>query len=214
MTNDTNFFDGAMGGAGAPRAQLKNVNDFVQGEIVDMFERDYIGFGKTEPEKRSDGSIKQQLVIILQTTHKNWENVNTVPRVDYKDPNSAEKAPSEDDGKRAIYVPEGKNIQYAIGRAISASKAPFKVGGRLGVKITNLKDTGKGNPLKEHAAHYEGPSEASGFFGGTEQAAPAAPAQQAAPAAPAQQAAPAPQAPATQDPWATSPAQGGSQPPF
>ncbi len=204
----TDFFDGIGGGSGAPGAVLKNVGDFVHGEIVDMYKRDYVPFGAKEPEKRADGSNKQQLVVILQTTERNWANVNRVPKVDPADPQSAEKAPSEDDGKRAVYVPEGKNIQFAIGRAVTAAQAKFEVGGTLGVKIFNLKPTDKGNPLKEHQAVYTAKPAQTGaeFFG----SAPAAPAQ-SAPAAPA--ATPAPAAPASQDPWAT-PSTGTSEPPF
>jgi len=231
----TDFFDGIGEGAGAPTAVLKNVNDFVYGEIVKMTKRDYVPFGKTDPEKNADGSAKQQLVIVLQTDLRNWQGVVKVPKVDPADPNSAEKAPSEDDGTRAVYVPEGKNLQFAIGRAVQAAaqaagqQVQFGVGGKLGVKVFNLKPTDKGNPLKEHEARYEPKAAGSDFFAGTPaQEAPAAPAQpaapapaaeapapaQAAPAAPAQDpwATQSPQAAPAGDPWATAPAQ--SQPPF
>lgn len=214
----TDFFDNIGGGAGAPTAHLKVTGDSVHGEVVEMFKRDYIPFGKTEAEKddnEADGKRKQ-LVIILQTDNRNWANVVKVPKVDPSDPNSPEKSPSEDDGKRAIYVPNRSNIQYAVGRAVQAAKAKFEVGGFLGVKIVNLKDTGKGNPLKEHEAVYKAKPAQTGdeFFGGGQPAAPAAPAQPAAPAAPASPPA-AQQAPAAQqDPWATSSAPATSEPPF
>jgi hypothetical protein len=224
--NTTDFFDGIGGGSGAPGAVLKNVGDSVNGTIVEMFKRDYVPYEnrKTkEPEKRADGTNKQQLVVILQTEHRNWANVSSVPKVDFNDPNSADKDPGEDDGKRAIYVPEGKNIQFAIGRAVTTAQAPFEVGGQLAVRIFNLKDTGQGNPLKEHEAFYKAKAET--FFQDAPQApaqqaapapaaAPAAPAPQAppAPAAPAPQAAPAPATP--QDPWGTPAPAGGSEPPF
>lgn len=216
--NTTDFFDGIGGGSGAPGAVLKNVGDFVHGEIVDMYKRDYVPFGAKEPEKRPDGSTKQQLVVILQTENRNWANVNRVPKVDPADPNSAEKAPSEDDGKRAVYVPEGKNIQFAIGRAVTAAQAKFEVGGTLGVKVFNLKPTDKGNPLKEHQAVYTAkPAQTGAEFFGSAPSAPAAPAAEAAPAAPAAPApaaTPAPAAPASQDPWATPASSATSEPPF
>lgn len=215
--NTTDFFDGVAGGAGAPTALLKTPGDLVQGDVVEMFKRDYVPFGKTDPEpdeKEADGKRKQ-LVVIIQTESRNWANVVKVPKVDPSDANSAEKDPSEDDGKRAIYVPNRSNIQYAIGRAVSAAQAPFEVGGKLRVTISNLKDTGKGNPLKEHEALYRGKPD--GFFEGS---APATPAQ-AAPAAPAAtpEPTPAPEAPAapaapSQDPWASSPATSTEEPPF
>lgn len=214
-STETDFFDNVGGGSGAPGAVLKNVGDFVHGQILDMYKRDYVAFGKQEAEKREDGSNKQQLVIILQTENRNWANVSRVPVVDHTDPNSPAKPAEEDDGKRAIYVPEGKNIQFAIGRAAQAAGAKPAVGGTLGVKIVNLKDTGKGNPLKEHEAVYQAPSASDAFFNEAPAAPPAeqaAPAQEAAPAAPAQQAAPAPAA--QQDPWATSSAPATSEPPF
>lgn len=215
--NTTDFFDNIGGGAGAPTALLKSTGDFVHGEVVEMFKRDYVPFGKTEPEKNQDGSTRQQLVVILQTDLRNWQNVVKVPKVDPADPNSPEKPASEDDGKRAIYCPERSNIQFAVGRAVQAAQAKFEVGGSLGVKIANLKDTGKGNPLKEHEAVYKAKPADTGdaFFGGGA-AAPAAetpaPAQSAPAAAPAA-AAPAASAPAG-DPWATSPATSTTEPPF
>lgn len=223
MTDQTtDFFDNAGGGAGAPTAALKNVNDSVTGEIVEMFKRDYVPFGKTEPEKdenEADGKRKQ-LVIIVQTALRNWQGVSRVPKVDPADQNSAEKSPSEDDGKRAIYVPNRSNLQYAIGKAVSAAGAAagqqvkFSVGGTLGVRIFNLKDTGKGNPLKEHEARYSPPAAGSDFFQGQQAPAQSAPAQQGAPLAQGSSfgggdhglnaPAPAPSTPApSQDPWAT-----------
>lgn len=208
--NTTDFFDGIGQGAGAPSALLKNPGDFVHGPIVEFFKRDYVPFGKTEPEVKDDGSKRQQLVILVQTENRNWANVVKVPKVDPNDANSAEKGPEEDDGKRAIYVPEGSNIQYAVARALGAAKARFEIGGVIGVKIDNLKDTGKGNPLKEHSAVYQPPSPAAGFFPG-DQAAPAAqapvatPAPAAAPAVPAPTPTPAAPASPAGDPWATTP---------
>lgn len=216
----TDFFDNVAGGAGAPTAVLKGIGDFVHGEVVEMFKRDYIPYGKDKPEINNDGSTRQQLVVILQTENRNWQNVVKVPKVDPADPKSAEKAPSEDDGKRAIYCPERSNIQFAIGRAVTASGARFEVGGTLGVKIVNLKDTGKGNPLKEHEAVYQGKPE--GFFNqqpaaqapAPQQEAPQAAPPAAEPAQPAPQAAPPAQPAPQQDPWATSQAPAPSAPPF
>ena len=205
----TDFFDNVGGGTGTPTAHLKNVGDIVHGEVVEMFKRDYIPFGKdvAEADSNEPDGKRKQLVVILQTAERNWANVVKVPKVDASDSKSPEKDPSEDDGKRAIYVPNRSNIQYAIGKAVQASGAKFEVGGTLAVRIANLRDTGKGNPLKEHEAKYEGKQD--NFFGGTPTAQPQAPAQEAAPAA-----APAPQAPAPaaqQDPWAT-PAPAAAQP--
>lgn len=213
MTDQTtNFFDNIGEGSGAPTALLKGVGDFVHGEIVDMFERDYIPYGKDKPEVKDDGTTRKQLVVVIQTQFRNWQSVNKVPLKDHTDPKSGPKDPSEDDGRRAVYVPEKSNIQFAIGRAVAATKEPFVVGATLGVKIAELKDTGKGNPLKVHEAVYTPKPAGSGFFDGAaqeapQQAAPVSAEQAAAQAAPA--AAP---AQASGNPW-ESPAP-TSAPPF
>lgn len=201
--HETDFFDGVGGGAGSPRPILKNPGDGVIGTIVEMFKRDYVPYENRksrEPLRDDDGKPVQQLVIILQTDHRGWQNVHKVPRVDPQDEDSPEKDPSEDDGKRAIYVPQRKNIQFAIGRAVTAAGEKPRVGGRLGVKIVDLKDTGQGEPMKEHEAVYYPPSAGDTFFEQPQQA----PAQQSAPApqAPPQQAQQPAQAAPQQDPWA------------
>lgn len=213
----TDFFDN-LGGGGAPGAKLKDLNDWVQGTIVDSYKRDYIPFGKKDPEKNKDGvTNRQQLVVILQTDLRNWQGVNKVPLVDHDDASKGTKPPSEDDGRRAVFVTERSNLQYAVGDAITAARsqnpaAKFDNGGFLQIKITELKPTDyPDRPMKVHAVRYTPPSAAGGFFP-EQAAAPAAPQAQAAPPAqvapqaPAAPAAPAPQAPAApaQDPWANS----------
>jgi hypothetical protein len=208
--NSTDFFDGIGGGSGAPGAVLKQPGDLVHGVIVDMFKRPYIPFGKTEVEKWDKGpkagQDKQQLVVTLQTNERNWANVNKVPKVDHTDSNSPEKPPSDDDGKRAVYVPEGKNIQFAIGRAVQSAGVGVQmtVGGTLGVRVDKLTPTDKGNDLKEHVAVYQVPAASAGFFP-EGQAAPAASTPAPAAPAPTPEPTPAPAAPvpAAQDPWAT-----------
>lgn len=208
------FFDNVGGGAGAPSAKLKDVNDFVQGTIESQRIVDYIPFGKTDPEVNKDGSVRKQLVVILQTELRGWQGVSKIPVVDRDVPLNQQvaKDPSEDDGRRAIYLPQWSNIQGAVAAAVRETNGgkpgPLRDGGTLGVKVSNLKDTGKGNPLKEHAAVYTPPAASDGFFGGGEQAAPAAQAPAEQPAPQAQQAAPAAQA----DPWTGAPA--ASAPPF
>lgn len=229
MSNTTHsvdtFFENTGGGVGAPSASLKNVDDFIDGEIVDQAIVDKKKFGTDEVEKDRDGNPMKQLVVILQTDLRNYQGVSKIPTNEDGSP----KAPSEDDGRRAVYVAPFTNIHAAVGDAVVAatgSKGPLLNGGRLGVKVVELKDTGKGNPLKIHAARYVAPSASDGFFGEsttgsndvtpTQAAQPAAQAQ--APSTPAP--APAPQS----DPWANeaaaaSQAQGipagqSSKPPF
>jgi len=219
-----NFFDNTGGGTGAPSALLKDVDDFVHGEIVDQFMTEATEFatGNVKKDKKTGETINQ-LVVVLQTDSRNWEKVAKVPLKDKDDKASGPKDPAEDDGRRAVYVEPWTNIHAAIGKAViegTGQKGPVLNGGTLGVKIVELRDTGKGNPLKVHAAVYSAPvaePSSNGFFDKTAESAPAAETPAASqPAAPAQEASPAPAstpAPAG-DPWGTPATSGGSKPPF
>lgn len=231
--NPENFFDNTGGGSGAPSISLKRVDDYVSGTIVDQFMAEAKKFGTDDVERDSKtGAPIQQLVVILQTDLRDWMGVSRIPWIDPNDQSKGQKPASEDDGKRALYVKPWTNIHAAVGDAVKASNGgkpgPLQNGGKLDVKIVNLKDTGKGNPLKEHAARYTPPAPGGDFFGapgqGTQAPAQSAPPQQAPQSAPPAQAAPAqdpwststpPGPPAGGDPWAT-PQQGGqaAPPPF
>jgi hypothetical protein len=198
-THQVDTFFEKTAGTGAPSASLSKVDDFVYGEIVDQAIVDKKKFGSDEIEKDSrTGENVKQLLVVLKTDLRNWQGVSKIPTNEDK----TEKAASEDDGRRAVYVAPWSNIHSAVAEAVVAAtgaKGPLLNGGKLGVKITELKDTGKGNPLKIHAATYTAPAASAGFF--NETAAPAA--SQPAPAAPAAQ----------QDPWASTPPAAG-KPPF
>jgi hypothetical protein len=212
------FFDN-IGGTGAPTAWLSEIGHGVIGTIESQRTVDYIPFGKKDPEVLDDGRTRKQLVVILQTDQRNWDGVKEAPWVDREDHSKGRKPASEDDGRRAVYVEPWTNIHAAVGKAVkdanNGQAGPVKNGAKLGVKITGLKDTGKGNPLKLHAAFYEPPAVGSEFFNQTS-APESAPAAQEAPAAqpeaPKTEAAPAAAAPT--DPWSGQPAAGGSKPPF
>jgi hypothetical protein len=209
------FFDN-IGGTGAPTAWLSEIGHGVIGTIESQRTVDYIPFGKKDPEVLDDGRTRKQLVVILQTDQRNWDGVKEAPWVDREDHSKGRKPASEDDGRRAVYIPQFKNIHYAVKDAVVASgaKGGLRDGARFGVKVVDLEDTNQGNPKKVHKALYEPPAASDAFLGNQQQA----PAQQAAPAAaPAPQAAPAAPAPApSQDPWATpaAPAQSAGGPPF
>jgi hypothetical protein len=148
---------------GAPSAKLKAVGDFVQGEIVAAMQRPKTKFGTNDVELNDDGSERKQLVIILQTEYRNWDKVAKVPTAKDGSPRPAE----DDEGLRAVYVPKYTNIYQALGDAIhEAGETKIAVrngnqpGGWFGIKITELEDTGKGNPLKKHAAKYKAPEKA------------------------------------------------------
>jgi hypothetical protein len=218
--NPQNFFaQTASGGTGAPSAKLKDLNDFVYGEIVDqsMVPATEFATGKQKVDSRTGEPI-EQLLVVLQTEYRNWQGVARIPLVDKDNPNSGPKPPTEDDGRRAVYIEPWTNINAAVGEAVVAAtgeRAGLGNGGKLGIQVIELKDTGKGNPLKIHRAKYEPPVQTAApadFFGGGAQPAPA---QQAAPQGPpsvaAQQAVAERQAPPVQqapvqDPWSGQPA--------
>lgn len=217
------FFDN-IGGGGAPSATLKDVDDFVVGEIVDQYKVEAKKFGTDQVEiDERTGKPVIQLVVVLQTELRNWAGVSKIPVVDVNVPpaQQVQKDPSEDDGRRAVYVKPGHNLHAAIGQAIVAGtgkRGNLQIGGQLGVKIDRLEPTRKGNPKKVHAVKYTPPAASAGFFEGSNQAAQPqgqAPAQ-SAPVQQVQQTAPAQTAPAAQptgqaNPWGTT--QSGN-PPF
>jgi hypothetical protein len=213
--NPENFFDNTGGGSGAPSAKLKELDDFVFGEIVDQFMVEATEFATGEIKKdKKTGAVIYQLVVILQTDNRNWANVAKVPLKDKDDKSSGPKDPSEDDGKRAVYIEPWTNIHAAVGAAVveaTGEKGPIRNGGKLGVKIIELRDTGKGNPLKVHQAKYVAPvaqAASDTFFDQTSsQSAPANEAPAQSQAAPAEQKQPQPE-----DPWASSTPAAGSAP--
>ena len=175
--NPENFFEQAVGGGeGAPSAVLKALNDYVYGTIVHQQMVEAKKFGTDQTELDRDGNKVFQLLVILETDQRNWANVSKIPLVDPTDKSKGEKAASEDDGRRAVYIKPFTNIAAAVNDAIVAGtgeKGPLRNGGKLGVKVVELRDTGKGNPLKVHQAKYEPPTAAPAsqdFFAGTSQA--------------------------------------------
>ena len=162
-----NFFDNSVR-SGAPSAKLSKPGDWVKGTIEDQFLVDRLDFATQKPiVDKVTGQNQQQLVIVLQTESRNWDGVVKTPLTDPSDRNSAQRPGSDDDGKRAVYVPAFTNIHAAIGRAVleaTGKKGPVLNGGTLGVKVTNLEDTGKGNPKKVHAAVYTAPTASASFF--------------------------------------------------
>lgn len=131
------------------------------GTILSMARQQQTKMNSTEPIPDGKGGFKQELKIVLQTDYRNWDKVAKVP---LGEDGETPQPPSEDDGRRAIYV-RGWMIG-AIGDAVrKATGKPGgpKVGGKLGVKVTELVPTEKGNPFPKYEAVYEAPAE-SGFF--------------------------------------------------
>ena len=177
MTNPDSFFDDSVR-SGAPSIKLSVINDGVLGEIVDQFMVDKKKFGSDEIEKDTKtGQPIQQLVVILQTSLRNWERVAKVPLVDPSDKSKGEKPASEDDGKRAVYIAPYTNAHAAVGRATAKANGGrptgLRNGAKFGLKVVDLVDTNKGNPKKVFEAFYEPPAAGADFFGEAKTAAPA-----------------------------------------
>jgi hypothetical protein len=185
------FFSGAAGEF-VPTAKFTNdtgpegrtqVGGKIVGEILSMSKQDQRKFGTGEPIPDGKGGNKQELKMVLQTEHRDWDKCAKVP-VD-KDEDTGKETPraaSEDDGKRAVYVRGW--MTGAIGDAVlKATGKPGgpKIGGKIGIKITELVPTENGNPYPKYAAVYTPPAASDGFFD-EGQAASAAAAEKAAPA--------------------------------
>lgn len=156
-TSTKGYFDEA-GREGAPSAKLKDKKDFVKGEVVDLFYIPMTKFGTDEILKNDDGSVREQLVIILQTASRNWDKVAKVPT----GADGSAKPAELDEGKRAVYVPKFTNIYAALGKAVkTAGATDVLVGGNFGIVVEDLQDTGKGNPLKVFRAKYEPPAKSA-----------------------------------------------------
>jgi hypothetical protein len=206
MTDMDEFFD-IGGGPSAPSAKLSDRNDTVVGVVSDVFKKEFTAFGEASPQIITDPKTglqraRTQMVVILDTEQRNWQGVSKVPDVDPSDKSKGQKHPSEDDGKRAVYIPEmvkgaGHNgIIFAVAQAIrEAGMKGLPTGTQFYLTITDLKDVQKGNPLKVFEAKVKAPEAGADVFGATQP--------QTAPAAPQQQATPAQQAPAatTENPW-------------
>lgn len=206
--NDSGSFFGSMGGGGGeaiPSFKFEGVGSAVQGQVLSCVARGVSDYttGETILDAKT-GQEAKQLMIVLQTPHRNWEHVARIPKDDDGNP----LPPSADDGRRAIYT-GGKSssgqswMSGAINDALRAAgreaSKGIEIGAMLGVAVSEEVPSGKGNPYKKYMAKYASPSQ-----GGFAQQAPAPQAQ-----APAPQAQPAPAQPQQgQDPWA-----GGYQPP-
>ena len=156
------FFDDAQK-TGAPGFYFgKKPGPHVVGEIVDMFQTDFIPYGKKEPKvDEKTGKVVRQLVIVLQTELRNWDGIN--PDSDaLKAEDGTPKSPSLDTGLRALYAVPGTNMYSSIGKAIkddetSPSRNP-QIGAKLMVQFYEDEDTGKGNPLKKFRSKYKAPA--------------------------------------------------------
>lgn len=170
MSEFDEFFEGG-GGEYAPSLKFKTgngpggnteVGGGVIGTVISLEKQDQTkqGGGDKIPDPKRPGQFKQQVKIILQTELRNWDKVAQVPTVGGDGPDKDNPMPpSEDDGRRAIYVKGWMTgaIGDAVVKATGRKGAP-QVGSRLGVKVTELVPTEKGNPFPKYAAVYTPPT--------------------------------------------------------
>lgn len=171
MSETDGFLDDGVR-EGANGARFDEVGDSVKGEVVDKFIIDYVPFGKKDPEiDERTGKPVQQLVVVLQTENRNWEDFpkNKIP----KDGDGVALPPEKDTGRRALYLRKGTNIYAALAKAVAAALpagekpgAHPMIGGQVGMQFFEDEDTGKGNNLKKFRGGYKlpAPKEAGDSF--------------------------------------------------
>jgi hypothetical protein len=157
--NTEGWFDEADRKPGAGSANFKELGNTVKGEIVDKYLIDYVKVGEKDPEKDNDGNVIKQLVLVVQTEHRNWEAVAKIP----ENKDGKKRPAEEDDGRRAVYFRKFTNIYAALGEAVKASgvdnpRVHPAVGGKVAIQFYKEEDTGKPSKLKHFRAKYEPPA--------------------------------------------------------
>lgn len=184
------FFSG--GGTGAPGFSWgrQSSNDkvvlgtSVHGTIVEMAQMQQTDFATKRPLFYDSGEPRMQVAITLQTDLRNWQGitVDSIPT----DEHDQKLGPEHDTGLRRIFVKNDMRRAVAVASQ-KAGQKPRK-GGKLGVKVTGFKPTGKGNDMPLYEAVYVAapePELSDSFFDQSQQQAPQAPAPQQAPVQPA-----------------------------
>ena len=150
----------------------------------------------------------------LQTEHRNWEGALKQPT--RKNENGVDEPipPSEDTGRRNLFIEPFKNLFYEFGNALGAAKVKDPAIGDL-LKVVYVSDRQTNNgAAKQYQVFYKAQPKnpVAGAFG---EATPATPPPAPAPAADPFASAPAApaQAPAA-DPWAGTTAPADGTPPF
>jgi hypothetical protein len=171
----------ARSGGGAPSFYFDQPGAQVVGTITDMQVRQQTQIGTNAPLFFDDGTPRMQLEITLQTQLSGWQGVKP-DKIPTQNVNGQDvpKPPSEDDGKRRIYV--RYKLKDAVDKALAAAnkKAPA-VGDQLAVRWSGQEPNPMGgNAIKLYEAVLRpGAPAADAFFAGSQQQAAPAPQQPA-----------------------------------
>jgi hypothetical protein len=171
----------ARSGGGAPSFYFDQPGAQVVGTIADMQVRQQTQIGTNAPLFFDDGTPRMQLEVTLQTQLSGWQGVKP-DKIPTHNVNGQDvpKPPSEDDGKRRIYV--RYKLKDALDKALAAAgkKAPA-IGDQLAVRWSASETNPMGgNPIKLYEAVIkQGAPAADAFFAGGQQQAAPAPAQPA-----------------------------------
>jgi hypothetical protein len=144
-------------------AAFKNVGDIVRGVICEEpVLIDQTVFNKPNELKRDkNGNVLKQLVVVLQTEHRDWEAALKPA----KDADGNPRPASDDIGKRSLFVKF--KLRDAIAEALKAAGAKqLEVGGELAVAFTGESEF-NGFDVKEYKAQYKAPTSnaSTDFFG-------------------------------------------------
>lgn len=152
----------------AASAAFKAVGDIIKGTIVEEpVLIDQTVYNKPNELKRDkNGNVLKQLVVVLQTEHRNWDAALKPA----KDADGNPRPPADDIGKRSLFVKF--KLRDAIADALKAANAKsLEVGGELAVAFTAESEY-NGYDVKEYQAQYKPPTNAAStdFFGETKKA--------------------------------------------
>lgn len=211
------IFDRAIeGGEIAPSFEWGPVGSRIEGEVTSTYPTvvtERVRKGEQAKPKfyppRFPGEAPRpipQLNVTLQTSLRNWQGVKPEGIPTAKNPDGTDGAPlppSEDTGKRRIYVKYDllRAVGVALREAGVGTGVGLQVGSQLAVIKVGEKDTGMDNPLPLYQAQVRPPSASAQLF--QQAPAPSAydqggqfpPQQQVANQGPQQQVAPPPQQP-------------------
>lgn len=158
--------DAAAGGMFAPSYKPKAMGDGFKGEVLAWRKEQSTKYNSDEYEFLADGTPKMQYVITIQTEFRNWDRCAKPPK---DQETRQELPPSEDDGKRNVYIANQKSSNFGdVARAVieqlpDADDFTDAIGGVLMGKWTEEIDTGKGNPYKKFEYRFEAPKKEGGL---------------------------------------------------